>query len=97
MHRFVEEWERIWSSSLARNASWMLLGQALSIICQGICFILLRRLLGSTEYGIYVGALAMASIVSRYGPSDRVSFFCATSVRSRRTSRCTSGVLRRSR
>jgi len=56
------------SGSLARNASWILLGQGLSIICQGFYFILLARLLGSTEYGIYVGAFAMVSILSVYSP-----------------------------
>jgi O-antigen/teichoic acid export membrane protein len=46
----------------------MLVGQGLSILCQGLYFILLGRLMGSTEYGIYVGAVAMASIVSQYSP-----------------------------
>lgn len=52
--------------SLARNASWMFLGQGLSIVCQGAYFILLARLLGTVEYGIYAGAFAMVSILSVY-------------------------------
>jgi O-antigen/teichoic acid export membrane protein len=52
--------------SLARNASWMFLGQGLSIICQGLYFILLARLLGTVEYGIYAGAFAMVSLLSAY-------------------------------
>src|ERR1035438_1469054 len=64
--RYLKEWRRIYSSSLARNAGWVLAGQGLSIFCQGAYFIILARLLGSTEYGIYVGALAMVSIVSQY-------------------------------
>lgn len=54
------------NSSLASNASWMFLGQGLSIACQGLYFILLARLLGSTEYGIYSGAFAMVAILSAY-------------------------------
>ena len=54
------------SGSLARNSGWMFLGQGLSVVCQGFYFILLARLLGSTEYGIVVGAVAMVSILSQY-------------------------------
>ena len=68
MHSILDEWKRVCSSSLARNAGWVLLGQGLSLIFQAVYFILLARLLGSTEYGIYVGALALVSIVSQYSP-----------------------------
>jgi O-antigen/teichoic acid export membrane protein len=44
----------------------MFLGQGLSITCQAAYFILLARLLGSTEFGIYVGVAAMVSILSQY-------------------------------
>jgi O-antigen/teichoic acid export membrane protein len=63
-----EEWEKIRRSSLARNAGWMFMGQGFSVLCQGAYFIFLGRLLGSAEYGIYVGAVAMASILSQYSP-----------------------------
>ncbi len=46
----------------------MLIGQGLSMLCQAAYFILLARLLGSTEYGIYVGAVALVTIVSQYSP-----------------------------
>jgi O-antigen/teichoic acid export membrane protein len=52
--------------SLARNASWILIGQGLSVVCQAAYFILLARLLGSTEYGIYAGAFATVAILSVY-------------------------------
>jgi O-antigen/teichoic acid export membrane protein len=58
----------IHNSSLVRNAGWMLLGQGLSVVCQALYFLLLARLLGSAEYGIYVGAFAMVSILSVYTP-----------------------------
>jgi O-antigen/teichoic acid export membrane protein len=60
------ELERIRSSSLLHNGAWILLGRGLSILCQGAYFILLARLLGSTEYGIYVGVVATVSVVSIY-------------------------------
>ena len=53
-------------SSLARNSGWMFLGQGLSIVSQGVYFILLARLLGSAEYGIVVGVVALVSILSQY-------------------------------
>jgi len=76
MLRLRAEWKRIAESALVRNASWMLLGQGLSVLCQAAYFILLARLLGSTEYGRYVGALAMAVILSQYSAlGSREVFF----------------------
>jgi O-antigen/teichoic acid export membrane protein len=66
MHRICNEWLRIRSSSLARNASWMFLGQAVSFGVQAAYFVLLARLLGLVQYGIYAGAVALVSIVSQY-------------------------------
>jgi O-antigen/teichoic acid export membrane protein len=64
----ANEIRRLRKSTLARNAGWMLLGQGLSIVFQGIYFILLGRLLGSTEYGIYAGAVAMVALLGQYSP-----------------------------
>ena len=61
-----DEWLRFRSSSLAHNAGWMLLGQGISILCQGAYFILLGRLLGPVEYGIYAGVFAMVTVLSAY-------------------------------
>jgi O-antigen/teichoic acid export membrane protein len=66
--QLVNELKRLPKSTLARNAGWMFLGQGLSILFQGAYFILLGRLLGSTEYGLYVGAAALISLVSQYSP-----------------------------
>jgi O-antigen/teichoic acid export membrane protein len=52
--------------SLARNASWMFLGQGMSFVVQAAYFILLARLLGSQQYGVFVGAFALVSIASQY-------------------------------
>lgn len=54
------------NGSLTRNASWVFLGQGLSVVCLGTYFVLLARLLGKVEYGIYAGAFAMVAILSPY-------------------------------
>jgi len=66
MDRVKKEWARISSSDLARNAGWLFFGRGLSLVCQGVYLVLVGRLLGSTEYGVYVGALAMVTILSQY-------------------------------
>ncbi|MBB5057149.1 O-antigen/teichoic acid export membrane protein [Granulicella aggregans] len=53
-------------SRLARNAGWMFLGQGLGLIFQTTYFIVLARLLGSREYGIYAGTFALVSMASQY-------------------------------
>jgi O-antigen/teichoic acid export membrane protein len=53
-------------STLAKNAVWLFMGQGLSFVLQAGYFIVLARLLGSTEYGIYAAATALVSIISQY-------------------------------
>ena len=55
------------SGKLARNAGWSFLGQTTSTVLQAGYFIVIARLLGSTNYGIYTAAFALVSIVSQYG------------------------------
>jgi O-antigen/teichoic acid export membrane protein len=54
------------ASSLARNAGWMMVGQGLNLILQAGYFILLARLLGVEEYGIFAGAFAFVAIATPY-------------------------------
>jgi O-antigen/teichoic acid export membrane protein len=49
-------------SKLARNMGWMLLGQGAVLATQAAYFLVLARLLGSAEYGMFVGATAMIAI-----------------------------------
>jgi O-antigen/teichoic acid export membrane protein len=51
---------------LLRNTSWLLAGQGVGIVLQAVYFILLARLLGASEYGIFIGAFAFTSIVAQY-------------------------------
>ncbi len=52
--------------TLARNAGWMFLGQGFSLLIQAPYFVLLARLLGSHDYGVFIGAAALVSIFSQY-------------------------------
>ncbi len=51
---------------LARNAGWVLAGQCASVGLQAAYFILLTRLLGSSQYGVYIAIVALVSIVNQY-------------------------------
>src|ERR1700733_4134387 len=51
---------------LAKNASWMFLGQGVNFAVQACYFVLLARLLGANQYGIFVGAAAAVSLLSQY-------------------------------
>jgi O-antigen/teichoic acid export membrane protein len=63
---YRREGAKIKNSLFARNAGWMFLGQGLAVVSQGVYFILLARLLGVLEYGIFGGAFAMVMIVANY-------------------------------
>jgi O-antigen/teichoic acid export membrane protein len=52
---------------LMRNSLWMFLGQGISVVAQAGYFIVIARLLGSLEYGMFVGAAASVSMLSQYG------------------------------
>lgn len=58
--------QKMKSSTFARNAGWMFFGQGVSIVNQAVYFLLLARLLGVSEYGVLVGAGAAVSMVSQY-------------------------------
>jgi O-antigen/teichoic acid export membrane protein len=80
------EWRKLSEAALARNAAWLFAGQGASMLCQVVYYMLIARLLGKTQYGIYVGAVAMVSLLSqfsslgshsvllRYTSSDRNNF-----------------------
>ena len=60
------ELQRIRESSMARNAGWMMLGQGGGFLLQAVYFVLIARLLGPSEYGLYAGAFALTSILGQY-------------------------------
>jgi O-antigen/teichoic acid export membrane protein len=59
-------YRRLQESSLAKNASWILLGQGVTFLAQAAYFVILARLLGTLQYGVYVAAAALAAIVAQY-------------------------------
>jgi len=54
-------------SLLLRNAGWLFAGQGLSFVVQAASFLVLARLLQSSEYGLLAGAVALVTIASQYG------------------------------
>jgi O-antigen/teichoic acid export membrane protein len=51
---------------VSRNALWLGAGQVANFLLQAIFFLLLTRLLGVTEYGIFSGALALITLATPY-------------------------------
>lgn len=54
------------TSKTAANAGWMFSGQVASFVIQAAYFVLLARLLGSSQYGVLAGAAALVNIFSQY-------------------------------
>jgi O-antigen/teichoic acid export membrane protein len=71
----AQECERFRQSSLARNASWLLLGQGTNICLQAMYYMILGRLLGSSQYGIFIGAFALTSLVSMFSAMGSGTLF----------------------
>jgi O-antigen/teichoic acid export membrane protein len=57
----------------------MLVGQGTGILLQAFNFVLLGRLLGTTQYGIYAGAFALVAIVASYSTLGSGTLFLRTS------------------
>jgi O-antigen/teichoic acid export membrane protein len=51
---------------VSRNASWLVAGQLANFLLQAIFFVLLTRLLGVNEFGIFSGALALITVATPY-------------------------------
>lgn len=66
MRRLHKEWQRVSSSKMARNAGWMFAGQFGNLFLQAGYFVMMSRLLGSSEYGIFIGAFAFTSFLATY-------------------------------
>jgi O-antigen/teichoic acid export membrane protein len=60
------EFARVRQSSLARNTGWMLMGRGVNLVLQAAYFVLLARALGANEFGIFAGAVALATITTPY-------------------------------
>lgn len=69
------EYARLRESTLARHVGWLLLGQGTNVVIQAMYFIVLGRLLGSSQYGIYIGAFALTSLVSMFSAMGSGTLF----------------------
>ena len=58
----------VFKSTVAHNASWMFLGQGLRLAIQAGYFTLIARCLGATNYGAFVGVVALVTIAVPFGP-----------------------------
>lgn len=66
MFRLRDKLSRIRTSSLARNTGWMIVGQGCNLFLQAGAFLLVARLLGVAEYGVFTGAFALVNSVTPY-------------------------------
>ncbi len=55
------------NSPLARNTTWMMVGQGLRLVIQALYFIEIARSLGVRNYGAFVGVVALVAIVYPFG------------------------------
>jgi O-antigen/teichoic acid export membrane protein len=53
-------------SLLARNTLWMLGGQGVRIVLQGVYFLLIARSLGVAAYGAFIGAVSLVALVAPF-------------------------------
>jgi O-antigen/teichoic acid export membrane protein len=58
--------EKLISHSLARNTGWMIFGLGANALFRAGVLLLLARLLGVNEYGVFAGAFALVSTVAPY-------------------------------
>jgi O-antigen/teichoic acid export membrane protein len=60
------EWLALRDSKIFCNTGWMVVGQGTGVLLQAIYFVVLARLLGASQYGIFAGAFAFTSIAAQY-------------------------------
>src|ERR1700723_969420 len=58
--------ETVMQHRISRNATWLLFGQGTNLLLQAAYFILLARVLGVREYGVFAGAFAIVNLVTPY-------------------------------
>jgi O-antigen/teichoic acid export membrane protein len=66
MSGILERLQKLKNHRVSRNASWILLGQGANFLLQAGYFILLARVLGVREYGVFAGAFAIVNLVTPY-------------------------------
>jgi len=59
--------DRLRKSTLARNTVWMFFGQGLRLVIQAVYFIEIARSLGASNYGAFIGVVALVGIAYPFG------------------------------
>lgn len=59
----LESSRHLLKSTLPRNASWMLVGQAFKLLIQALYFTIMARSLGAQNYGAFVGVVGLVAIL----------------------------------
>lgn len=54
------------TDSLKRGSAWMIAGQMAALGFQAVYFVLMGRVLGSREYGAFVGVVALVAVLSQF-------------------------------
>jgi O-antigen/teichoic acid export membrane protein len=66
MSRILERLRGLRDHRVSRNASWIFLGQGANFLLQAGYFVLLARVLGVREYGVFAGAFAIVNLLTPY-------------------------------
>jgi O-antigen/teichoic acid export membrane protein len=54
------------TESLRRGSAWMIAGRTQALAFQAVYFVLMGRVLGSREYGAFVGVVALVAVLSQF-------------------------------
>jgi O-antigen/teichoic acid export membrane protein len=66
LNQLKHKTSKLRQSSLAKDSFWLLGSKGLNIFIQAAYFILLARTLGPSEYGVFVGVAALATMVNSF-------------------------------
>jgi O-antigen/teichoic acid export membrane protein len=66
MKRLLNRFHTLRQHRVSRNASWIFIGQGANFLLQAGYFVLLARLLGVKEYGVFAGVFAVVNLVTPY-------------------------------
>ena len=73
MRKIIGKISDIFRKSLVRDSLWMMMSQGSSIVIQAAYFIIVARVLGSEDYGTFIGTTALVAAVFPFvglGSSD---------------------------
>jgi O-antigen/teichoic acid export membrane protein len=64
--RLLNRFKNLSRHAIAKDASWMMAGQGTNFFLRAGYFIILARLLGPVQFGIFAGVVALVSVVAPY-------------------------------